>query len=71
MVVTLTCTARTYNEGQKPDGSSFAKNIFELTATACNAGSTCPDNTRLPDPDYVERRRSASLRIASDGTDCY
>lgn len=70
-VVTVTCTVRTYNEGQAPDGSNLAKNIFELTATACNSGSACPDNGLLSNPDYVERKRSASLCIASDGSDCY
>jgi len=71
MTVTLTCIVRSYNEGQNPNGSSFTKNIFELTATACNRGSGCPDNTSLADLDYVERKRSASLCIASDGNDCY
>jgi MSHA biogenesis protein MshP len=70
--VTLTCTARTYNEGQNPDGSNRAKNIFELTATACNGASgRCPDNVGQAVPDYVERRRSVSICIATDGTDCY
>ncbi|MBW8899670.1 MAG: hypothetical protein JF619_16495 [Massilia sp.] len=70
--VTLTCTARTYNEGQNPDGSNRAKNIFELTATACSgAAGPCPDNGSLASPDYVERRRSVSICIATDGTDCY
>lgn len=77
MNVTLTCSVRTYNEGQRPDGSDFAKNIFELTATACpqaagaSAPSACPDNANVAGPDYVERRRSASVCIAADGTDCY
>lgn len=70
-IVTVTCTVRTYNEGQQPDGSNLTKNIFELTATACTGGTACPDNGRLSSPDYVERKRSASLCIASDGTDCY
>jgi MSHA biogenesis protein MshP len=70
--VTLTCTARTYSEGQNPDGSPRGKNIFELTATACNGASgRCPDNGSLANPDYVERKRSASICIATDGTDCY
>lgn len=77
MNVTLTCTVRTYNEGQRPDGSNFAKNVFELTATACpqvpgaGAPSPCPDNANVASPDYVERRRSVSVCIAADGTDCY
>jgi len=76
MNVTLACTVRTYNEGQRPDGTDFEKNIFELTATACprtdtgGAPSPCPDNANVAGPDYVERRRSASVCIATDGTDC-
>ena len=77
MNVTLTCAVRSYNEGQRPDGSDFVKNIFELTATACpqapgaSAPSPCPDNANVAGADYVERRRSASVCIAADGTDCY
>jgi MSHA biogenesis protein MshP len=69
--VAVKCTSTTYDEGLKPDGTSVKKNVFELTATACN-GSTCPGtNADLANPDYVERKRMASICIASDGTDCY
>jgi MSHA biogenesis protein MshP len=77
MNVTLTCTVRAYKEGQRPDGSDFVKNIFELTATACpqvpgaSPPSACPDNASVANADYVERRRSVSVCIAADGTDCY
>ena len=69
--VIVKCTPATYDEGIKPDGTSVKKNIFELTATACN-GSTCPgSDADLANPDYVERKRTASICVASDGTDCY
>jgi MSHA biogenesis protein MshP len=70
-VVTLGCAMQTYSEGVKSDGSPVSKTIFELKATACN-GSTCPGtDTDLANPDYVERVRTASICVASDGTDCY
>jgi len=70
-VVTLACTMQTYDEGLAPDGSSVQKNIFELAATACN-GATCPGNDAdLANPDYIERKRTASICVARDGTDCY
>jgi MSHA biogenesis protein MshP len=70
-VVTLGCAMRTYSEGVKPDGTPVSKTIFELKATACN-GSTCPGtDADLANPDYVERVRTASICVASDGSDCY
>jgi MSHA biogenesis protein MshP len=70
--VTLTCTMNTYAEGQTPAGDSLLKNIFQLTATACNgAGASCPDNGSVTAQDYVERRRSASICVTQDGHDCY
>jgi MSHA biogenesis protein MshP len=72
-VVTVGCRTSTYWEGMKPDGTPVSKTIFELDATACNkTGGACPAaDAYLADPDYVERRRSASICVASDGTDCY
>jgi MSHA biogenesis protein MshP len=70
-VVTLGCTMQTYSEGLTSDGKPVSKTIFELTATACN-GSTCPGtDADLANPDYVERKRTASICVASDGSDCY
>ncbi len=70
-VVSLACTMQTYSEGLTPDGKPVSKTIFELAATACN-GSTCPGtNADLASPDYVERKRTASICVASDGSDCY
>jgi MSHA biogenesis protein MshP len=70
--VTLTCDMQTYQEGQTPAGASLAKNIFQLTATACN-GTACPatDNATIANPDYIERKRSASICITADGAACY
>jgi MSHA biogenesis protein MshP len=70
--VTLTCDMQTYQEGQTSTGASLAKNIFQLTATACN-GAACPatDNATVASPDYIERKRSASICITTDGAACY
>ena len=70
-VVNVGCTMKTYDEGRDPDGNSVKKTIFELTAIACNA-ATCPGtNADLANPDYIERKRSASICVASNGSDCY
>jgi MSHA biogenesis protein MshP len=70
--VAVTCTMQTYQEGQTSTGASLAKNIFQLTATACN-GATCPstDNATVAGPDYIERKRSASICVTADGAACY
>ena len=70
--VTLTCDMKTYSEGQTPAGEPLAKNVFQLTATACNGtANACPDDAGAAGQDYVERKRSASICIAQDGQDCY
>ena len=70
--VTLTCDMKTYSEGQTPTAAPLMKNVFQLTATACNGtAAACPDNAAVTGADYVERKRSASICIAADGTDCY
>jgi MSHA biogenesis protein MshP len=71
-LVTVRCTRLRYDEGQDANGNSLTKYIFELAATACNA-ATCPGTAAdLANPDYVERRRSASICVvASTGADCY
>jgi MSHA biogenesis protein MshP len=70
--VSVECTMLTFDEGLGLDGKTVKKNIFELKATACNA-ATCPgSNADLANPDYIERKRTASICVvASDGTDCY
>jgi MSHA biogenesis protein MshP len=70
--VALTCGMLTYAEGQTPTGDALMKHIFQLTATACNIGSACPaDDASVASPDYVERKRSASICVTADGADCY
>ena len=69
--VTLTCDLQTYSEGQTPAAAPLMKNVFQLTATACNGtAAACPDDAAAAGADYVERKRSASICIAADGSDC-
>jgi MSHA biogenesis protein MshP len=72
-VVKVDCQMRTYSEGLDANGAAVSKTIFELVATACNgAGATCDgSDTDLANPDYVERKRTASICVASNGSDCY
>lgn len=73
--VTVTCAPATYNEGLDYNGGTpqaQKKNIFELTATACNGtGASCPDAGSVTARDYVERKRSVSLcGIEGNASDC-
>lgn len=61
MRVTVSCNSRSYNEGETDPGTPKAVRTYTLTATACNAAATCPDNTRAVQPGYVERVRQATL----------
>lgn len=56
--VTVNCAANPFNEGESAPGVSIAKTTYTVTATACNAAS-CPDNSLVGKPDYVERKRTA------------
>lgn len=69
--VTVRCGARTYQEGQTPDGASLAKTIFTLTSTACNGRAACPDAGAAARAGYVERQRSATFCVAAGNQDCY
>jgi MSHA biogenesis protein MshP len=70
-IVNVACTPHVYSEGLDANGAPVSKTVFELVATACN-GSKCPGtDADLANPDYVERKRSASICVGSDGTDCY
>ena len=55
--VTVTCDSRSYNEGESAPGTARAVRVYTIDAVACNAPTTCPDNTRATQPTYVERRR--------------
>lgn len=61
MRVTVSCNSRSYNEGETDPGTPKLVRTYTLTATACNAATICPDNTRAVQPGYVERVRQATL----------
>jgi len=56
MVVTVSCTSNTYNEGESSPGVAKVLRVYTIDATACNSTS-CPDNARATQKGYVERRR--------------
>jgi MSHA biogenesis protein MshP len=61
MWVTVRCDSTAYNEGETAAGAAAVLRSFTITATACNASSGCPDNSRAVQPGYVERVRQALL----------
>jgi MSHA biogenesis protein MshP len=56
MVVTVTCTSTTYNEGETSPGVAKVLRVYTIDAIGCNS-TACPDNTRATQGNYVERRR--------------
>lgn len=58
--VTVNCAASTFFEGEleNPPGTYLpqGKTSYTITATACNSAA-CPDNARVADLEYTERRR--------------
>ena len=68
--VTVQCTAKTYQEGERPAGKSWEKTIYRIEAIACNSSAACPDDSIADRVDYVERKRVVTACRA--GTeDCY
>lgn len=59
MRVTVTCSASSFNEGLKDDGSTNTLRVFTIDAVACNS-TACPDAGKAVTPHYVERRRQVS-----------
>ena len=55
--VTVSCDSRNYNEGESVPGTPRVVRSFTIDAVACNAPTSCPDNSRATTPGYVERRR--------------
>jgi len=71
-LVSVSCAARPFNEGEAPAGGSVKKYIYQVEAIACNgAGASCPDNASVARPEYVERRRIATVCMTSTGADCF
>lgn len=71
--VTVACNTRAaFNEGESAPGTPVAKHIYQVDAIACNgAAVACPDAASVAAPDYVERRRTATICMTGDGKDCY
>lgn len=76
-IVSVVCRrAGPYNEGEiVPEGASapvpLVKFIYRIEATACNAGSSCPNNDQVGNDDYVERRRVVTACLTAANADCY
>jgi MSHA biogenesis protein MshP len=56
-LVTVTCSSRSYNEGESPAGTANTVRLFTIEAVACNSSTACPDATMAVTAPYVERRR--------------
>ena len=56
MMVTVSCSSATYNEGESSPGVAKVLRVYTIDATACNS-TACPDNARATQKGYVERRR--------------
>ena len=58
--VTVTCNSWAYNEGESSPGTPIFVRMLQITATACNSSSACPDATMANSPGYVERTRQVN-----------
>ena len=56
MRVTVSCNSTLYNEGETAPGAARTVRVYTLDAVACNGSGSCPDNTLVARPGYVERR---------------
>lgn len=56
MRVTVSCSSTLYNEGESAPGTPRTVRVYTLDAVACNSSASCPDNTMVARPGYVERR---------------
>ncbi len=54
--VTVSCIARTFNEGETSPGVPFVTTTYNVEAIACNSAA-CPDAALAATPGYVERKR--------------
>jgi len=69
--VQVSCSVRSFNEDESAPGAAIVKHAYRIEAVACNAGS-CPATTGadVTRPDYVERRRVATVCMTSTGQGC-
>ena len=54
--VTVSCSARSFNEGETAPGVPLATTTYSIEAVACNSAA-CPDAALAATPGYVERKR--------------
>jgi MSHA biogenesis protein MshP len=54
--VTVTCSARTFNEGETSPGVKLVTTTYSIEAVACNSAA-CPDAAMAATPGYIERKR--------------
>lgn len=73
--VKVTCSYRAYREGEQADASgapvSVIKHIYRIESVACNGAGACPDDASVPRPDYVERKRVATVCMTANNEFCY
>lgn len=62
-VVTVRCARTQFDEGETAAGTPARNRLYEISATACNVGTVCPNNAQVTHRDYVERRRVATACI--------
>ncbi len=56
MRVTVSCAARSFNEGEAASGTPRVVRTVTIDATACNGTGVCPDAAASTRQGYVERR---------------
>ncbi len=61
MRVTVSCSGRSYNEGESSPGVARVVRVYRVQAVACNGSAACPDNTAAAGAQYVERAREVSV----------
>ena len=58
--VNISCNSWIYNEGETAPGTANPVRIYQITATACNSPTSCPDASMVNLPGYVERVRQVT-----------
>lgn len=56
MLVTVSCSDRTFNDGETAPGAPRVLRTVTIDAVACNGSGACPDVSASARPGYVERR---------------
>lgn len=70
-LVTVVCSANTYNDGESSPGVAQQIRVFNVVATACNSGAAaCPLTLPSHNSGYVERSRQAVAYCNWTGAAC-